>query len=126
MPVGKEMSSFSLTATSFTNLASDGGVMSAVGNFEGTVTGEIAGAVVLTLTLKTSDMKNGTYTSVAGAFLDNGDVLNGEGSGCYESTGAHKWRLRGIDVLSNGSIIAIEGDVELATRSYNGKVYAWN
>ena len=74
---------------------------------EGTVTGEMAGAVLMTLSFKTTDMKNGTYTSVAAGFLDNGDVINGEGSGSYESIGPGKWRMRGSDVLNDGSIIAI-------------------
>ena len=126
MPIGKEMGTFSLTATSFTNLPREGGVMSAIGNLEGTVTGDLAGAVLLTLNFKTSDMKNGTYTSVAAGFLDNGDTLNGEGSGCYESSGKHKWRLRGQDVLSTGDIIAVEGEMDLASRTYSGKIYAWD
>ena len=126
MPIGNEMGKFSLTATSFTNFPSEGGVMTATGNMEGEVTGEITGAILLTMNFKTSDMKNGTYTSVASVFLENGDNLNGEGSGCYESIGAHKWRLRGHDILSDGSIIAVEGEMDLATRTYSGNIFAWD
>ena len=126
MPIGKEMGTFSLTTTSITNLPSEGGFLFGQVNLEGTVTGELTGTVLLTMNFKTSDMKGGTYTSVAAAFLESGDTLNGEGSGCYESSGAHKWRMRGHDVLSNGSIIALEAEMDLASRTYSGKIYTWD
>lgn len=126
MPMGKELGKFSMNATSITNLPSDGGFRYGEGNFEGTVTGEMAGAVLLTLSFKSADMKDGTYTTVAAGFLENGDVVNGEGGGSYQSIGPGKWRMRGTDVLNDGSVILVEGEMDLASRTYNGTVHAWD
>jgi hypothetical protein len=93
--------------------------MSATSNLEDEVTREITGAVLLTMNFKTTRMKIGIYTSAASVFSEQGDYLNGEGSGCSENTGDHKWRVRGHDILSDGSIIAAGGEMRLATRTYS-------
>jgi hypothetical protein len=53
--------------------------------------------------------------------LDDGDSITGIGQGTIESIGRHKWRSQGINHLSDGHTIRIDGEIDLATRSWVGK-----
>ena len=37
--------------------------------------------------------------------------------------GTHKWRLRGSDITSDGLAVVTDGEMDLATRTYNGTIY---
>lgn len=50
--------------------------------------------------------------------------VEGIGSGAFGTQGTHQWQLNGIAVISEGSRVATEGTLELANRSYNGKMFA--
>jgi hypothetical protein len=78
------------------------------------------GAVFNTTTY--ADGKSGTFSECASAFLDNGDEVSGIGQGTFESIGKHRWSTKAILQLSDGRRIASEGEVDLAARSYKGKV----
>jgi hypothetical protein len=67
--------------------------------------------------------RNGTFSECATAYLDNGDGLQGIGQGTYESTGKHKWRTGGFMQISDGRRITAEGEIDLAARSYKGKIF---
>ena len=113
------MGEYSLKSTSITfNPGPAGSTLAAV-NFEGTATG--FGAVLGTATFVGD--KNGTYSWCAQAFLDNGDIIAGNGPGTFESIGQHKWRTRGTMQLSDGRVIGGEGEVDLAKRSWTGKIF---
>jgi len=88
--------------------------------WEGTATG--FGAVFTTVTF-VGGPKSGTYSECGTAFLDNGDGLSGIGQGTYESTGKNKWHLAGIIQISDGRRLAGEGAIDLASRSYKGKLF---
>jgi hypothetical protein len=92
-------------------------------NMEGTVTGGWDGTVLLTMIATTPDIKNGTYTSSAAVYLEDGSIITGNGGGVFAALGGHKWQTNGVDLLSDGSRIAVEGEIDLANRSYNGKIY---
>ena len=83
-------------------------------NWEGTGTG--FGAILITVTY-VGGPKNGTYSLCGTAYLDNGDSLNAIGQGTYESSGKHRWRAQGFDQLSDSNRIAVEGKIDLASRS---------
>ena len=60
------------------------------------------------------------------AFMDSGEVIGVTGEGCWEQLdGEQKWRMRGINMTSNGSVILSDGTLDLATRSYNGTMNEW-
>lgn len=78
-------------------------------NIEGTVTGGMAGAALGTITATTADFADGS-------------VVTGMGSGVFGLSGTHNWQLNGTATLSNGARVATEGVLDLASRSYNGKM----
>jgi hypothetical protein len=123
MPIGKEIGSFSLTSTSMTKGVDSTGNHTFVMNMEGQVSGGWNGTVLATIIATTADINTGSYTISVAVYLDDGEVLTGSGCGIIRSLGGHKWRLNGVDLISDGTCIASEGDLELATRTYSGNVF---
>jgi hypothetical protein len=109
---------FSFKAITITQIPGPaGGVLTQV-NWEGTAAG--FGAVFSTTTY--SGHKTGTFSECAVSYSDNGDAISGIGQGTFESDGKHHWSTKAFMQLSDGRKIAIEGQVDLASRSYKGKV----
>ena len=123
MPIGKEVGSVSMKGTSITKGVDAAGHHTFVLNLEGTVTGGWTGTVIMTMNITTSDNSSGTYTASAVAYLADGSVIPSSGSGLTRALGGHKWRLNGLGLLADGTQLAIEGDMELATRSFNAKLH---
>lgn len=120
MSLGKEFGEFSFKLTSVT-LTEDG---ANVLNYDGTATG--FGTVLGTLTARGEpDTSRGTMSWVGQGFLDNGTVIVGTAQGTYEMTGKHKWRVRGINQTSDGQNFASDGTIDLASRTYVGKLIEW-
>ena len=63
------------------------------------------------------------FTTCAANYLDDGDITTSKGSGSFESTGIHHWRTQADIVVSNGRKLHTEGEVDLASRSWSGKVF---
>lgn len=124
MAAGKQVGEFSLKSTSLTYAATEGGGSVQI-NYEGTAKGEgLTGPVLGTLTGRgTPGAKSGTCSWAGTLYLDNGDELNSQGGGTWEKTGTHKWRVRGMNHLSDGRTRAFEGVVDLATRSFTGTLH---
>jgi len=119
MAAGKQIGEFSLKALTGTySPGPAGGVLNQV-NCEGTATG--FGQVFGTATYA-GGPKGGTFSWCGAAFLDNGEELTGIGQGIFESTGKHNWRTQGFMQLSDGRRIATEGEIDLASRSWKGKI----
>lgn len=91
-------------------------------NFEGTATG--FGVVLGTMTATSAGQKNGTWSWCSAAYLDNGDSVTGNGQGTYSSGGPNRWRTQGFIQISDGRTIRTEGELELATRVWSGKLFA--
>lgn len=89
-------------------------------NWEGPVTG--FGTVVGTMT-GVGAPKSGSFGYHGVAYLDNGDGLTGSGSGTRESVGKHRWRTQMIVQISDGRALISEGEIDLASRSWNGKLF---
>jgi hypothetical protein len=120
MATGKALGEFSLKAITATySPGPAGGVLSQV-NWEGTATG--FGAVFGTATYA-GGPKGGSYSWCAAAYLDNGDAQTGVGPGTYESVGKHRWRTEGYIQLSDGRRVAGEGEMDLASRTWKGKIF---
>jgi hypothetical protein len=88
-------------------------------NWEGTATG--FGAVFGTATF-VGGPKGGTFSWCSIAYLDNGDALAATGQGTFESTGKHRWSTEGFLQISDGRRVASEGEIDLASRSWKGRI----
>jgi hypothetical protein len=102
MASGKQIGEFSFKFTTFVNSPGPAGDVHRQVTWEGTATG--FGTVFTTVTY-------------------DGDFLHGIGQGTYESTGKHKWRTADFIQLSDGRRIAKEGEIDLAERSWKGKIF---
>jgi hypothetical protein len=122
MAKGNELGVFSSTSTSATYLPGPGGGTLTQVNFEGTGTG--FGTIGGTATFAGGG-KGGTLSYCGAAYLDNGDQVTGAGTGTYESVGAHRWRTQLIVHISDGSAVLSEGEIDLATRTWSGKLFDW-
>ena len=119
MATGKALGEFSLKAITATySPGPAGGVLSQV-NWEGTATG--FGTVFGTATFG-GGPKGGSYSLCTEAFMDNGDIMTGIGQGTLETVGKHRWRTEGFMKLSDGRRIAGDGEIDLAARSWKGKL----
>jgi hypothetical protein len=124
MTKGNELATYSMKSTSATFLPGPAGSTITQVNFEGTATGGY-GTVAGTGSF-VGGAKGGSMSWCGVAYLENGDQLTSAGSGSYESTGTHHWRTESVIHLSDGSAMLSEGEIDLADRSWNGKVYNWN
>ncbi len=120
MASGKEIGKFSFKFTSFINTPGPGGGVLRQVTWEGTATGFGA---VFTTTTYSGGPKDGTFSECGTAFLDEGGWLSGIGQGTYESSGKQKWRTADTIQISDGRRIAKEGEIDLAARSWKGKLF---
>jgi len=120
MATGKQIGEFSFKAITATFSPGPGGSVLNQVNWEGTATG--FGAVFGTATY-VGGPKNGTYSWCGTAYLDNGDAISAIGQGTYDSNGKHRWRTQGFVQISDGRIVASEAEIDLATRSWAGKMF---
>jgi hypothetical protein len=120
MATGKAIGEFSMKAITATySPGPAGGVLSHV-NWEGTATG--FGTIFGTATYS-GGPKGGNHSWCGVAYLDNGDALTALGQGTYETTGKHRWRTEAFMQLSDGRRISSEGEMDLASRTWKGKVF---
>jgi hypothetical protein len=119
MAAGKPIGEYSMKSTSWTLRPGPAGSTVIDGNFEGTATG--FGSVLGTGTFLVG--KIGTFSYCGAAYPDDGDIYTASGTGTYESVGKHRWRTSGTLQLSDGRTLISEGEVDLATRSWNGKLF---
>jgi hypothetical protein len=119
MAKGKSVGEFSLKFTSLALSPGPGGSTVIQGNCEGTATGY--GTVLGTGTFVGG--KSGTLSYCGASYLDSGDSSTVTGNGTYESSGKHRWRTIGFLQTSDGNALISEGEIDLATRSWNGKLF---
>jgi hypothetical protein len=117
---------FSYTTTSYTFERTAGSGSQVVINLEGSATelGQINGTLTLVVPVPGAQAGPGNYTGAA--FLDSGEVIGSTGEGCWQQLdGEQKWRGRGINMLSNGSVLLSDGTLDLAARSFSGTLAEW-
>ena len=124
MSNGKEIASFEYQSTSITLTTLPGGARQFQLNMEGKVSGAWEATALMTMTATTNDMQNGTYEATVAGYLADGGVVTGEGSGTTQSLGGHKWRVCGQGLTSDGQVLSTDGEMDLASRTYKGKVFA--
>ena len=72
-----------------------------------------------------ADAKFATYSWTGREFAADGNTRIATGGGYLSSTGANKWALRGYVAFSDGTGGAVEGDMDLASRTLTGKLHEW-
>ena len=126
MALGDPIGEFEFTSRGVTvsEPSSSGGGSLKV-DYEGPATGYGFVASTMTFTVPEAGAKSGTVTANNVAWLENGDSMGGTVSGVFESSGTNSWRVRGMVIVSDGTVLLSEGEVSLADRTYKGKMYAW-
>ena len=121
MALGKEIGdySFSITSVSYEDEA---GVRI---NVDGTATsfGTVLGSIALS---GEPGAQSGSASWRGQGFLDDGEVVTGQGAGTWEALGQHRWRTRLIIQVSDGQTFASDGLLDLASRSFKGKNLEWS
>src|SRR5260370_25399363 len=114
MASGKPIGEFSLKMVTQTNTPGPAGSVLVQVNFEGTGAG--FGAIFDTSTFLGGG-RDGTFSQVGSAYLDNGDVLTAVGQRTYESKVNHPWSTQSIIQISQGRRLSSTGQIDLAARS---------
>ncbi len=126
MTIGKEIGDFTLNITSM-NFEREDDTVLVHANLEGPLSGAgIEGTVAGTATFDHVGATQGTYDWCGASYLPHGDVITGVAHGSFHSVGANKWRTLGINHLSDGRTVATEGEIELASRTWSGKLFEWS
>jgi len=121
MAAGKPIGEYSLKATTITLTPGPAGSVIVQANYEGTGTG--FGTVLGTLSAVSADQKSGTWSWCAVAYLDNGDSVTGNGQGTFQRDKLTHWQTQGSIQISDGRMIALEGEIDLATRTWKGQLF---
>ena len=115
---GKQIGDFSFKITSLIFSPGPNDSVQLQFNCEGQAPG---GTVALTAVCTPG--KSGSFTTCAAGYLDNGDITTSKGSGTFESSGIHRWRTQADTLISDGRRLHTEGEIDLAGRSWTGKVF---
>jgi hypothetical protein len=116
---GKQTGEFTFKMTAFSISPGPAGSILIQVNSEGAATG--FGQVLSTTTFVGGN--SGTFSYCGWAALDNGESVTGIGSGTYETIAKHRIRTKGLVQISDGRSIESEGEADLASRSWNGKLF---
>ena len=122
MPQGKELGEFNFKSSAVRVIALDGDERTIEISVEGEVTGQLSATVLDTVTFRGTDDR-GSYAEKAVGYLGSGDAASSEGAGVYWLTKPGEWETRGVVQLDLGQKLISEGRVELATRTWSGKIY---
>ena len=120
MPRGKEIAEYATQATSI-RVVGIGEDRCVEVSSEGTVSGQMNGAVMITVVFSGPN-ERGRYTDHSIGYLDTG-AAEGSGSGVYWLSSTGVWETRGVVQLDSGQTVIAEGQVKLAERSWSGKLY---
>ncbi len=117
MATGPQSGEFSHKIASFVFTPGPANSVLVQANYEGTSAG--FGTALGTGTFVVG--KSGTFSECGALYLDNGDIITYAGRGTYESSGRNKWRTQMVNQLSNGQTHNVEGEIDLAARTWSGK-----
>jgi len=123
MAIGKELGTFRMRSTSITLVPGRRQVRRLSVNFEGEISGELHGFVIATMTVDSAEGEDGEYTVSSRIFHDGGGVTDAVGGGTTTHQASHVWLVAGVSDVSGGRSFAIKGEFDLASRTYEGKLY---
>lgn len=112
----------SLKASSFSFSPGPTGGVIVQANFEGTATG--FGTVCGTMNASPAGQPSGTWDWCGVTYPETGDSLTGAAHGTFSKSGANRWATKGVLQISDGRVGQWEGELDLATRVWSGKVYS--
>ena len=118
-PVGE----FSLKHTGSAYAKTENGELASYANWQGTATGygTIFGTLSLSQPLAEAGATSGSCTWAGQAFLEDGTALGALGEGTWQQLeGQHKWKVSLLIDNSNGDRNQCEGEIDLATLTFNG------
>jgi len=126
MTISDTAGEFGFSVTSTTYERQSGGGVNVCINIEGTATGFGQVNGTLTLIVPGPGATSGPATYAGASFQDSGEVIGANGEGCWNQiAGEQKWRVRGLNLTSNGGVVLSDGTIDLATRAYNGTINEW-
>ena len=122
MTTKQSIGEFSTKCTTLTFIPGAAGSVIVQAYFEGTATG--FGIVCGTMNASPAGQPSGTFDSCVVSYPESGDGLTGIGRGTFNRSGPNRWRTQGPLQLSDGRTIYGEGELDLASRVWSGKMYA--
>jgi len=127
MAQGKKIGEFSLKATTTTFTPGPGNTIAVQVNYEGPVTGEIAGFHRGTFsTVVVLGAKSRTYTYCGITWPTTGEAVALSSQGTTENIDSTKRQVRGVNHFSDGRIAAVEAELDIAAGTLVGSLYEWN
>ncbi len=115
---------FSLKLGGITYARLEGGGVECTTNWEGDATGYGAVFGSLIFPLADGGAPGGTCTWVGQAFPEDSPWVSGVGEGTWQQVeGLNRWTISiPVFEISNGDRIRLEGEVDLETRTFSGKM----
>ena len=117
---------FSLAFTGGEQEKTDSGGIRVISHWEGTATGfgTVFGTLTVDLSFDKIDATSGACSWVALAYLPDGGRAGGFSEGTWtQHEGRNAWSLTLTGEASTGQKIRSEGEIDLAARTYSGKMY---
>ena len=127
MAIADTAGEFNYSITSSTYERQPSGGIHVVINVEGPVTdyGTVNGTLTLVAPAPGAASGPGTFTGAS--FLDSGEVIGLNGEGYWQQLdGEQKWRIRGVNMSTNGQVTVSDGTLVLADRSFSGTFNEWS
>ena len=126
MGIADTTGEFNYSITSSTYERQTSGGVHVVINVEGPVTGYGVVNGTLTLVVPAPGAQGGPGSFTGASFLDSGEVVGLTGDGYWQQLdGEQKWRVRGINLSTNGQVSVSDGTIALAERSFSGTFNDW-
>lgn len=122
MTTKQAIGEYSLKANTMTFTPGPAGSVMVQINFEGTATG--FGTVLGTMNASPAGQPGGTWDWCAASFPEDGNGLTGTGRGTFSKSGTNRWRTQGQMQVSDGRGLYSEGEMDLASKVWSGKLYA--
>ncbi len=125
--MSEQIGEFSLKHNGNTYGTNSAGEMTTSANFIGEASGfgTVWGTLFSATPLSEASANSGSLEWAGNAFLEDGTVLGGLGKGTWEKPeNEHKWKIVMHVDLSNGDKQRAEGEIDLETLMYEGKIYS--
>ncbi len=119
MNKGKQLGEIALKCTTLTVTPGPAGSPILTGNYEGSAPG--LGTTVVTGSF--AGHHSGTFIAHGYSFGEDGETTHGTATGQYEKTALNRWRTSGILQRSTGETRIVEGEMDLATRTWTVRHY---
>lgn len=119
--MAKQLGEFSMKVITSTLTPGPAGTTLVACNMEGVASGY--GFTAGTLTACSAGQKAGTWTWCAANYPEDGNSVTGRGEGQFHSAGINQWHMPGFMQMSDGRSIRVEGLIDMAARSWVGRIF---